>query len=75
MSLIPYAGASRHDAAFGEVSPARAATAYKRFLQGMDTYDIARRYSVSEATALKWITQERCLRLGLRSPFKSKEAA
>lgn len=69
MSLIPYAGKSRHDVAFGDVAPNRAATAYRRFLEGADTYDIAKRYSVSEATACRWITQERCLRLGLPMPL------
>lgn len=50
--------------------PERAATL---FWGGMDTLQIAHNFAVKEATILRWITMERCQRLGLPSPYQTTE--
>lgn len=54
MNLIPYAGKDTEQ----EPNPRRALV-YMRFKLGSDTYDIAKFYHMSEATVLRWITEER----------------
>jgi len=44
--------------------------AYDRFMAGMDTVDIAKKYRIREATALKWISHERSRRHELASPYE-----
>ena len=34
---------------------------------------LAERYGVQERTVLRWITEERCKRLGLDSPYGGKQ--
>ncbi len=70
--VIPYAGMDPHEPPL--VAPetkylrharSRQELAYRLFLVGYDTLDLATRFRCEEATALKWITAERCKRLGL----------
>lgn len=79
MTLIPYAGKDGNERqvdAFGHITPRRAVSAYARFLGGMDTLEIAKRYCVSEPTVLEWVTLERCARRDLLNPYsRSREAA
>lgn len=46
-----------------------ALTAYDYFKFGHDTYDIARIMKISEAKALKEITKQRSITLGLPYPY------
>jgi hypothetical protein len=40
------------------------------FMNGKDTLDISKALGVREKTALRWITEDRCERLGLPSPYR-----
>lgn len=73
--LIPYAGFDAGEGTGDGYVGSRAASAYALFQQGMDTFDIAKRYRIHEATALRWISQERSRRLGLPAPLRAQEAA
>lgn len=64
MTLIPYAGKDIEP----EPNPKRARV-YAHFKRGADTYDIAKFYHMSEATVLRWITDERCKQRGLGTPI------
>ena len=50
----------------------RSQRAYRMFLAGADTFDIAKAIDRSEATVLRMITAERCERLELSSAYEEK---
>lgn len=64
MHLVAYAGKDYEQ----EANPKRG-YAYDRFINGATTLQIADYYRMSEATVLRWITEERCARRGLKSPY------
>ena len=43
--------------------------AYDSFMAGKDTHDLAAKYRVTEATALRWVSQERSRRHEIASPY------
>ncbi len=47
--------------------------AYSMFLAGSDTFDISRRFGLLERTILRWVTRERCRRLGIPEPTVCKK--
>lgn len=48
----------------------RRSRAYDMFNLGYDTTVLAKRFQVTEATALRWVSIERSKRLGLPSPYE-----
>lgn len=72
--MVPYAGQDPEEPPLSvpetkflhRKSHTRPERAYRMFLAGADTLEISRRLRYSEATVLRWITAERCRRLGLR---------
>jgi len=81
MALVEYAGKDPEDTPFSTRLTGWEATrhsrqhqAYRRFLfEDEDTMQLAERYGVQERTVLRWITEERCKRLGLDSPYGGKQ--
>jgi len=77
MALIDYAGKDPDDMPFSArvtgwecTRHSRQLQAYRRFLfEGEDTMQLAERYSVREATVLRWISNERSKRLNLPMPY------
>jgi hypothetical protein len=65
MALVAYAGKE-------PVINRRKQLAYAHFSVGRDTAAIAYMLKISEATALRWITEERCLHRSLPNPYQSK---
>lgn len=47
----------------------RKLNAYDKFMAGYDTMQLAEIYHISEATALRWISQERSRRRAALSPY------
>ncbi|MBO9099464.1 MULTISPECIES: hypothetical protein [unclassified Rhizobium] len=41
------------------------------FREGLDTLDISRRLNVTEAVALKWVSEQRSAALSLPSPYQT----
>lgn len=75
--LIPFAGQDPEEPAI-EVpetkylhrkTHTRPEMAYRLFRIGRDTAELAERFKRDESTVLRWITAERCRRLGLPSPY------
>lgn len=48
--------------------------AYRMFRMGRDTLDLAARFSREEQTIVRWITAERCKRLGLPNPYQAQHS-
>lgn len=63
--LVAYAGAPK--------VKKRKELAYAHFKIGRDTAAIAGMFRVTEATALRWITTQRCIEKSLPNPYRSKE--
>lgn len=66
MTLIAYAGKE-------PIQNRRKQLACAHFSVGRDTAAIAHMLKISEVTALRWITEERCKRRSLPNPYRSKE--
>lgn len=66
--LIAYAGQEIPQPAWMR----RRKLAYEHFKLGRDTAAIAGMFRITEATALQWITEERCKRRSLPNPYQSK---
>ena len=47
--------------------------AYRMFRMGADTAHLADRFARSEATILRWITNERCMTRNLSNPYMVKK--
>lgn len=64
--MVPYAGydSTENRRRFGK--PERALFMFRN---GKDTQFIAEYFGIREATALRWITTERSLSMGLKSPY------
>ncbi len=80
MMLVSYAGQD-HDEPPLDVpetkylqrrSSTRSERAYRMFRAGSDTLEISRVIRYGEATVLRWITVERCKRLGIAQPHWGK---
>lgn len=82
MAMIAYAGKDPTEVPVYEnenvfllrQSHTRPQRAYRMFLAGADTADIAKRIGYHERTVVRWITAERCKRLGLPNPEWSKRS-
>lgn len=53
-------------------APSRQVNAYDKFMGGLDTLQVAAFYHVSEACALRWISQERSRRHERSSPYEAR---
>lgn len=72
--MVPYAGHDPSDRPFGGTAPVsrngKRSAAGKMFKAGRDTVQIASALDVDEYLAERWITRERCERLGLPDPYE-----
>ncbi|TGR83029.1 hypothetical protein EN866_34435 [Mesorhizobium sp. M2D.F.Ca.ET.223.01.1.1] len=72
MTLVEYAGKDRDDEPFSESQTRQAnrrEKIYDLFGLGYDTHSIAKMVNISESTALRLLTIERCNRKFLPSPY------
>jgi hypothetical protein len=75
--LVEYAGKDRFEPPLDvseskylqRQSSQRSERAYRMFRAGRDTFYISTVMRAKEPTILRWITAERCKRLGLANPF------
>ncbi|TGV15809.1 hypothetical protein EN816_00730 [Mesorhizobium sp. M8A.F.Ca.ET.173.01.1.1] len=78
MGLIAYAGQDQDEPPLEtqewvylqRQSHTRPEMAYRLFLKGANTFDIAKHFKRGEPTVLRWITAERCRRHGLDNPYR-----
>lgn len=81
MSLVAYAGKDPFEPPLDVSEPkylrrasdTRPERAYRMFRNGKDTFYIALVMKTKEVNVLRWITAERCKRLGLDNPYSVKE--
>lgn len=76
--MVPFAGYDPSDKPFasGAIVPlslnGKRSMAYRMFKSGKDTAQIAMALGVQENLVERWITRERCKRLGLPNPYEVK---